>query len=1270
VGLVAGGLLPHSPRAAPRPTKAAIGTATRRAAATLAGRLDAHLRALGRRGASPAQAHWHLAEAGRLGPLVPGGVSRLVTAARHVAARGKAPWIQGEALGLIALSGAVPPQESGRLLRQAGLLDRGLVLGPLPGPTGPRGEDQLALGPRGPRADHAVPGKRAPVTWRAFRDGARSDWTFVPGLLDCRGDCHGYVVHDLVARSPVDVMIVVDSAGPMTAWLDGSPLARWEGLRPRGDWQHPTPAHLAAGRHRIVVVTGHPSDAPWAAVRVVDRRGRLPGALRLVDVDATAPLARWTPSARLPAPLGSLGDADPADRARMALLAPREEAVRRVAARAAEEARRAHPQDAELAYLQGRGEEADPNRARAAFEGACALSAGPRAVASPDGLAPACGHAEALAALLEDAERAKLRARADALSRALRALDPQHPAGIAHEVLGLLDRADAGAALALLDRLAPAPTRPNQEPAAGPAPRLAFLRGSLLESAGRPGEASEVYARLTRRVRYAAAAARKAVTAALRAGRFGDARRLAREVQQARPYEVWSSLLVVEALTAGRDARADGPGEAARGSEAEAPGHLAAKGAGNPLAEAVRVARAALEVHPDSADLYAALGRALLLAGDRAGALDAWDQALEFRPQDRALADRRRALAQGKTLAERFGRRLADVVKTAPTLGKPAPEGARYLLDRRVVRVWPSGLSSRLEQRVVRVESQRAVERFQSVPVPFTPGEERVRIVRAEVLHPDGTRSRPRGIVTRRPGGKQQGVYTLTAYRVIQFDALHPGDVLHTLVQRDEVGHRNVFGDFFGFFAPLQEAFPKARAEVTVVAPASRTLYADGRGLPPVDEQVHGDTRTLTWRLRDVPGITPEPSMPGVSEVGAYLSVSTYRDWADMARWYRELARPQLRLSPALQRTVRELTRGLETTRAKAVAIQNWVLDHTRYVGIEFGIHGFKPYRVTQVVERGYGDCKDKAALLVALLEEAGIEADFVLVRTRNLGQLTRTPATLWAFNHAIAYVPELDTYVDGTSEWAGFGEVPAADQGATILRLDLLGSRPPVLTTLPHRPASENVGTSTTTAEIRPDGSATLHFRESIRGTGAPTIRRALADSSRRKEVLGVLVARQHPGATVTQATFAGIDDRQRPVTIEGTALVPGFGKRREGRVEVPLDTSPDELLKTYAGLERRRYPLLLQYPSTERSESRWILPPGWRAEVPPRAREVELTSPFGTFHRTIAVEGGEVHSRQTLTLARARVAPEEYAAFRRFLRAIAETSAQTITLRPPAGG
>ena len=58
------------------------------------------------------------------------------------------------------------------------------------------------------------------------------------------------------------------------------------------------------------------------------------------------------------------------------------------------------------------------------------------------------------------------------------------------------------------------------------------------------------------------------------------------------------------------------------------------------------------------------------------------------------------------------------------------------------------------------------------------------------------------------------------------------------------------------------------------------------------------------------------------------------------------------------------------------------MIRNTRYVALEFGIHGWKPYRAHEVVSRGFGDCKDKGSLINAVLAAAGIEARVVLLRT------------------------------------------------------------------------------------------------------------------------------------------------------------------------------------------------------------------------------------------------------------------------------------------------
>ena len=80
---------------------------------------------------------------------------------------------------------------------------------------------------------------------------------------------------------------------------------------------------------------------------------------------------------------------------------------------------------------------------------------------------------------------------------------------------------------------------------------------------------------------------------------------------------------------------------------------------------------------------------------------------------------------------------------------------------------------------------------------------------------------------------------------------------------------------------------------------------------------------------------------------------------------------------------------------------------------------------------------KDEASLIVTMLKELGIEATIVIVRTAHRGDIESSPASLAPFDHAIAYVPSLDLYLDGTAEYTGSMELPAMDRGALALQIN-----------------------------------------------------------------------------------------------------------------------------------------------------------------------------------------------------------------------------------------
>jgi len=668
-----------------------------------------------------------------------------------------------------------------------------------------------------------------------------------------------------------------------------------------------------------------------------------------------------------------------------------------------------------------------------------------------------------------------------------------------------------------------------------------------------------------------------------------------------------------------------------------------------------------LERHyPEDPGVPEARGRLLHRLGRLDDALPAMDRALALRPQNKTLRRYLQHLRPGRpSLEDRHAIPLEEVLADGAAAGGPEV-GAWTALALEAIRVHDNGLSSKLVQDVVRVESRAQVDAFRTYPIWFVPGREVVEVLLAERVTAGGERHKPSRVATRGPFGKSRGMYTNNRVRRLEFSDLQPGDTLHVRYRVDEVARHNMFGDFFGSIRYLQRSYPRRRVVQIVEMPAGRRLHHGGRGAGEPTRIERDGGVEHRWEWTDLPPLVREPSMPGYPEVARFLSVSTYQDWKEMAAWYARLIRDQFELEDEDRALVRRLTKGLRTTSEKVVALHGWVLANTRYVGIELGIHGFKPYRAARVLRRGYGDCKDKATLLSSMLAEVGVEARLALVRTVDRGLLEPTPATLWAFNHAITYVPELDLWLDGTHEFAGTQELPSRDQGAMALVVGLDGTGELVRT--PVLPAAANHWTTRVRAEVREDGSVRVQVRERASGVHAESTRRSFQDASEQRTKLEKILSRRHPGVRVEVVRIEGLDDLERDPVLEFEAVMPGLMEVAGDQASLPLVLYPSNLAERLTPGSEREQDLIIDSPWSEDSEVRLELPAGWSVSKLPD--EFSSLSRFGEAAVAAELDGREVVVRGRLAVNARRIPVMQYGGFRSFTRALDRAEGRRIRL------
>jgi transglutaminase-like putative cysteine protease len=226
--------------------------------------------------------------------------------------------------------------------------------------------------------------------------------------------------------------------------------------------------------------------------------------------------------------------------------------------------------------------------------------------------------------------------------------------------------------------------------------------------------------------------------------------------------------------------------------------------------------------------------------------------------------------------------------------------------------------------------------------------------------------------------------------------------------------------------------------------PASMPLHADAVGFVPVpvpvqdavQDAVPPGRKRYQWRYVNGDNERIETDAVSYLDYGKRLAVSTFADYAAFARAFRDGAAGRAQPSPAIAALARQLTAGLPDARSRALALSDWVRKNIRYVGVYIGPGGVIAHPASTVLDNRYGDCKDHAGLLEAMLAAVGIEATSALVNSGNAYRLPQVP-TLGIFNHMVTYVPSLDLYLDSTAEAMTAGYLPAAILGKPALLLD-----------------------------------------------------------------------------------------------------------------------------------------------------------------------------------------------------------------------------------------
>jgi transglutaminase-like putative cysteine protease len=494
------------------------------------------------------------------------------------------------------------------------------------------------------------------------------------------------------------------------------------------------------------------------------------------------------------------------------------------------------------------------------------------------------------------------------------------------------------------------------------------------------------------------------------------------------------------------------------------------------------------------------------------------------------------------------------------------------------------------------------------------------------------------------------------------------GETRH-VVRRSETT-RSRIRDQWADIELFQSMQPVLHSSVRIDAPLSRPLRSVALRNPignvASSAETNGTRIAYRWECADSPQMFPEPAMPPFWTLAQNLRVSTAGSWQEISRWYWDVSLPHLeKTNSAMTNKVAEIMFGLgegASAMDRIRAVYKFVSQEIRYMGLtlEDTSPGYTPHDVCVTFDGRYGVCRDKAALLAAMLRIAGFEAFPALINAGRAKMDPEVPSPF--FNHAVAAVrlpargaaPDVCPYVlmDPTDE-SSRDLMPAYLSDCSYLVATPEGD---CLRTSPVVPPEENSVVVSGRGRLGRDGSLVVDYSVAFRGVNDNTYRQNLLSmkAEKRREFFEKIVAGAASGAELLRCAIAPGDLQDTSSELRADLLVrfPEALLRGEtlDAVSVPALSASlgaaNWVLEGRTALESRKYPLRLS--STASSEERLEIDLGGVVGETASLPEDESFGGAYAFTRTFRREGDALAFERRLSVGAVEFSPDGYTELR----------------------
>jgi Domain of Unknown Function with PDB structure (DUF3857) len=426
------------------------------------------------------------------------------------------------------------------------------------------------------------------------------------------------------------------------------------------------------------------------------------------------------------------------------------------------------------------------------------------------------------------------------------------------------------------------------------------------------------------------------------------------------------------------------------------------------------------------------------------------------------------------------------------------------------------------------------------------------------------------------------------------------------------------------------------------------------------------------WELTNIPAVDLEdvPLAPADDAVTGrmvlhYAAADLGENdalWARIGEWFGPLAAPKTEAPAEIANQSRQLVSPDANFMLRLEKIAAFMQQNIRYVGIEIGIGGLIPHAATDIFRNRYGDCKDKATLLISMLDAVGVRATWVMVDTDRGVVDPHTPSLIG--NHMIAAIeipkgyenPLLKAVVtaktgkrylifDPTNEYVPVGLLPSYEQGsygALMAGSDSQAIELPVL-----KPDTDTVE-HRAQFELAPDGSLKGEVTVSRLGPSSSSTRRFFVRSSEKetRESLEHGLRQDFPQFELGAEKIENARDLNAQLIMRYEVSAPGYAKSAGSLLLVRPRILGSDVTPLADGA--RKYPIEFAGTGEWRDTFDVKLPAGYAIDEVPDP--VHLDTGFASYQSEVKVDGNVLHYSREYVVKKVSLDADQYAELQKF--------------------